>query len=262
MDKLSIAIKIISCASMLLTGGSMVYNVSSTNTGDSSSIEQSDPNVKVEDNGHGTITSTILPGDDRYKDPNKADDNDSSTGGDNGNGESGNTPPASDSGPTGHTAAPGYSTPEPAQPSYSASTKIYNSGQEWEADVMGLCPSQRPESNFSWDESYLPAIGISSFGKINSPEKAVEIVWDGMKRYGGTGVFGVYGIITDNRSCVNDRYSFRLIPGTDTVEWYMTFGGSKEASPELWGALDATAQRMTAHYQYIDSAYRAKCPNN
>lgn len=252
MNKLGIILNIIGCGGCILTGSSAIYNAT---------IQPS--NVAIIDSGgdHSETENTATPTEPAIREQPK-DETDEKVEEVITAQTSNSQPdvaPASIS-PTGHTATAAYSTPEPAKPTYTPDVNQYNSLADWESDMMGLCPSQRPKSNV-WGGSYLPAIGISGLGQATSPDRAAELAWDSTMKTGQWASAGFYSDYA-GKSCTNDKYIFMVDWSNKTIYWKMSFGGEKEASPELWQSLDNMAAQMTARLQWVDNAYHSKCPNN
>lgn len=253
MNKLNIILRAISCANLLLTGGSTLYNANQPaievqivgedirNSPEEVS-EKTDTATKTETKPEQTKEETPKSETPQQTGPTYVE--------------------TSPDGPTGHSSA--TSGIEPAKPAPNPVIKQYNSLADWEADVWELCPSQRPAYTQTGYVSYIPAIGISGLGSPNTPDKAVEILWNNMKTQGLSRLaFGSYGMITNNRTYGNDRWSFYANASDLNVYWQQTFDNENlTMSPEKEAEFNALASQMTAHLKYIDSAYRAKCPNN
>lgn len=144
---------------------------------------------------------------------------------------------------------------------------------EYEDLVMGLCPSQRPHTNFDEYDGLLPAIGLKSTGYTDNGKqelkKWVEVYWSAIRTnrsfypdevsVGSISQFGLsYQAI-----------SFYIHYPTLSVIYHNTWSDEgyvmdkvREKDPELIAELDQLATEMTSHLRYIDSAYNAKCPND
>lgn len=256
MDKLNLALRAISIATTLITGSSAFYqsnmNASTTVIADSESSTWG--------NGHGAEPIISVPTNGTQTE-NK--DNSSTTE---------TTPPTSDTpsqpaygdGATGHSDCIANCAPEPAKPVKDPGAKSYNSTAEWEADVWGLCPSQRPAYTNIGRVSYIPAIEISGVGWITSPTRAVEIFWDNAMRDGVSQIsLGSYGMITNNRTYGNDRWTFRMDLNTKIVSYGMTFPEENlTLTADKKAEFDNLANQLSAHLKWVDNTYHAKCPNN
>lgn len=258
MNKINFIFRALTCTVCAFTSGVAVYRGNI----DYSHIEDNDV-IAVEDidSSLNNSSSDIL---EIKKEEAKSKDNSGSNDNTETKPEDENTSGDISSGPTGHTSTSNPATSEPAKPAPNPTVKQYNSLAEWEADVMGVCPSQRPAYAQTGHKSYLPAIGISGLGQPNTPNRAVELTWNDMKIYGASnaGALGTYGMIINDRSCSNDNYSFKINWATNTVEWYMTWGGAKPQGTDISVKLDNLANQMTARLQWVVSAYNSKCPNN
>lgn len=258
MNKIDITFRALSCIVSLFTGSIMI-NAATGNISKNQSVEntaivnESTQEIDTVSSTDSKVSNSKKEEKQQTEDNPKPSSNSSS---------SSQTP--QDSGPTGHTTVPDHSTPEPPKPAYNPTVKQYNNLAEWEADVMGVCPSQRPAYAQTSYKSYLPAIGISGLGQRNTPNRAVDLTWNDMKIYGAsnTGALGTYGMIIGDRSCSNDNYSFKIDWHSNTVEWYMTWGGDKSSSGSMQSTLDNLASQMTQRLRWVDSTYRNKCPNN
>lgn len=253
MNKINIILRAISCASLLLTGGSTLYNANqptvetpiveeNISTSPEDVSNKSDVADKTESKTEQAKEGSSKPETPQQTEPTYVE--------------------TSDDGPTGHSSF--KSGVEPAKPVHNPAVKQYDSLADWEADVWGLCPSQRPDYTRTSYVSYIPAIGISGLGSPNTPDKAVEILWNNMKTQGLSRLaFGSYGMITNNRTYGNGRWSFYANASDLNVYWQQTFDNENlTISPEKAAEFNALAAQMTAHLKYIDSAYRAKCPND
>lgn len=144
---------------------------------------------------------------------------------------------------------------------------------EYEELVKGLCPSQRPHTNFDDYDGLLPALGLKSSGYtdngIDELKQWIGVFWSSWRVHrsaypnevsvGSINQFGLGSI----------ALSFYIYYPTLTVTYHNTWADEtdlldrvRQNRPELISQLDQIASDMTSYLRYLDSAYTAKCPND
>lgn len=150
--------------------------------------------------------------------------------------------------------------------------KRYTTIPEYEDDIMGLCPSERPATSFEYT-GLLPTLGLRSSGPSSKTIEELKL-WIGVYWSAWRTGQAVYPEEVDVGAI--HRFGFDYVAlsfyvnfSTLTVTYHNTwddevdlFEKVRKSRPELITKLDQTAKDMTAYLRYLDSAYTAKCPND
>lgn len=162
--------------------------------------------------------------------------------------------------------------PEQPMPETGPSIPHIDNINDYEDLVQGLCPSERPVTDFEYS-GVLPAIGLRnggmSYGSVEGLKKSVEVFWS---------FWRVNPSIYPDETSIGSIQKFNL--GYVALSFYIHYptlsiiyhntwddepglvAQVKREEPELIATLDRLSAEMTEYLRYIDSAYTAKCPND
>ncbi len=238
MNKLNLILRAITCASLIITGGSTAYNVASPQSAEIvetvplTSTQDNNPNIITTDNGHGTITVETKPGDDHYIPPSDSTPK---------------TPVASD------ISAQPSPTPAPT-PSYT-----YPDIYSFEKAYKGVCPTQVPDgaSYGKLNPAVTLGYGIEQYRTYYDLDSASVYAWSLIR-----GGFGGQPIdIFLQRWTDLTTYILRVDASTRVVSWIY-----KGSAPQPNGPSDSTklqldtlANQLNAKIQQLDQAFYVKC---
>lgn len=250
MNKLNLILRAISCASLLLTSGSAIYNV---NQGSGLPVVQaeeplSNPNITTTDNGHGTVTVEVKPGDSHYVEENNPSEEKPSF--------TEETSSASSSTTQDTIATPKPYISLPAAPSYKYSNII-----EFEQAYLGTCPQNVPEGEFWTKISDIVALGYISSGlyAYNDLDSAARYAWDLIRGGFGGQPLKIYAQkLTDISGYLNlTAFTFTVNTSTRGVTWQQE--GAWGDSSKYADQLNSIASQLSTKLIQLDQQFYAKC---
>lgn len=247
MEKLSIILKAVSCASVLLTGSSVIYNVSHTTveaTVEQSAEESINPNIIVTDNGHGTTTVETLPGDSHYVDTAESETM---------------VPEPAEVAPTtpNMPAEPVVSTPVYSTPK----TYRYSNHLDFYRDYAGWCPQDVPADAFHLPLPKYVALGYTDFhSNYKTFEEGALYAYNlASDSFGGQPLYVyIQSLLDIEESSKLRAFVLDVTPGSMSVTWrYM--GNAPTYSQDLVEPLNSLAARFQARLLQLDQQYYTKC---
>lgn len=154
---------------------------------------------------------------------------------------------------------------------YTTETFIYTY-EDYEKTILGTCPSQRDKSN-SWEEgNRLNAIGIITSGDsktspMNSLKSYIELWWNSYKlgrRSGRNLMANLNDIDGFDNNWANSHIAFYIDFNGLFVNWDNSWDGGQSinATGEQVHYLDQLVSDGTNYLRWLDSTYKAKCPND
>lgn len=246
MNKLNLILRGLSCASLLLTGSSVVYNASQPTVG--VSIEQAvaestnNPNIEVTDNGHGTVTTEVKPGDSHYTEPGEQENCSSSV----------STIP-DNSQPVVTTNSAQSSTT-----AYTAPTYRYTNIHDFEQAYVGWCPQDVPADAFHLPLRKYATLGyIGSYSGYQDFETAVIYSWTLIE-----GGFGGRTIDIFLQRWTNlTTYIIQVDPATRAVNWVYKGNAPQPNGPSdsIRIQLDGIVTQFRNRMAQLDQQFYAKC---
>lgn len=256
MNKLNLILRAISCASLLLTGGSAIYNSnqlanSQTNIESQAAESQTNPNQTTVDNGHGTVTTEIMPGDSKYqKIEEPSGDSQSST-----------LPSSNDSTDNTTPEPSTITTPKPYITLPAAPTYKYSNIVEFERAYLGWCPQDVPEGEFWTKISDIVALGYISSGlyAYNDLDSAARYAWDLIRGGFGGQPLKIYAQkLTDVNGYLNlTAFTFIVNTSTRGVTWQQE--GAWGDSAKYADQLNSIASQLSTKLIQLDQQFYAKC---
>lgn len=254
MSKVNLILRAIACGSVLLTGGSAVYHLSQPEPEIVVEAQQEDPNKTVTDNGHGTTTVTINPGDSHYtpiNNENKTEGNKSTS--------NTTTKPNSTPKPTqpATPATPATPTTQPSQPT--TPTYTYSAYHIFEQAYIGSCQQDIPTNAYygKIDPAATLGYNIKEHGTYRDLDSAAIYAWN-LSR---TGFGGQLLLIQLQRWTNLNRYALRVNPSTRKVTWENTIYDPNFQGPsaEIIAQLDTLVAQLESKMAQLDQRLYAKC---
>ena len=238
MNKLNLILRAISCGSLLLTSGSVIYNANQPEAVTVAETQSEDPNKIVTDNGHGTVTVETKPGDSHYVDNNVEEQTPVNA-----------TPPTTPQ-PT-YTEPTIYYSPTAGATYEPIPTYRFSNIHDFERAYIYQCPQDVPAGEFHLPLPKYVALGyIGSYINYNDLQTAAIYAWTLI-----VGGFGGQTLEVYPNWAGLSSYPLVVDPATRNVTWKSYVSVSDDTKAQL----ETVSAQLQSEIKSLDQQYYAKC---